>query len=173
MRAFYTERGGKNQSEAVRELLRYAIREVYGAEMPNIAKTPDGKPYFPERTDIHFSLSHSKKYVMCAVADCPVGADMEEERTVRDGVPERVCSVRELEEFEFFELWVLKESFIKFKGRLTANMREMEFLHRDGEIVAPECGVRAALYVPKPGLHAAVCSIGELPTEMEYVAWKF
>ena len=36
-----------------------------------------GKAYISNHSDIHFNVSHSGKYVACAIADTPVGVDIE------------------------------------------------------------------------------------------------
>ena len=63
-------------------LLRHALREEYGLnELPAIETGEKGKPFFPERRDIHFNLSHCKPAVACVLADTPVGVDVQEYRT--------------------------------------------------------------------------------------------
>ena len=56
-------RDGENASEFVRMLLKFAYSSLFGGEMPEISKTPDGKPYFASRPDICFSLSHTDGFV--------------------------------------------------------------------------------------------------------------
>ena len=36
-----------------------------------------GKPYFTERSDIHFSMSHTKGAAMCAISGSSIGCDIE------------------------------------------------------------------------------------------------
>ena len=59
-------------------LLRYALEVWKGApELPEITTDGRGKPYFPERPDWHFSLSHTRGFVLAAVSAAPVGADVQ------------------------------------------------------------------------------------------------
>lgn len=170
MKLYCTCRGNASGSEAVYALLGYAIREMYDIPMPAIAKQPAGKPYFPDRPDIHFSLSHTATHVFCAVSDAPVGADIETIRTVRLGVPERVSTPDELSAFHFFELWVLKESFIKVSGNTRVNLKNITFNREGGRIVTPDAAVTAKLFYDIPGCMAAVCSAGiAIPASIQLV----
>lgn len=68
----------------------------------------------------HISLSHAAGYVLCAVADCPVGADIEGDRNVDLRLSSRYLSPDEREKVQsvddFLRIWVQKESFIKASG---------------------------------------------------------
>ncbi|MDR0863213.1 MAG: hypothetical protein LBN30_10670 [Oscillospiraceae bacterium] len=106
-------RGDVKGGKAARETLRAAMLEVYGLELPEIAKTAAGKPYFPARPEIYFSISHTKTHVMVALSDKPVGCDIETVREVRGGVAERVFTAEQLRRRGFFELWTEKEATFK------------------------------------------------------------
>ena len=161
---YCAERGGFNASRGAYALLGHAITNLFNISLPYIRKTETGKPYFPERPDIHFSLSHTKTHVLAAVSGCPVGADIETLRPVRGGVAGRVSTPDELGQFDFFELWVLKESFIKVSGETRVNLRDIRFKREGGQIITPEAGIRARLFMAIPGCAAAVCSMGgDLP----------
>ena len=70
------------QSGLAELLLRHALREEYGLnELPAIETGKKGKPFFPDRPDIQFNLSHCKTAVTCALAEVPVGVDVQEHRT--------------------------------------------------------------------------------------------
>jgi phosphopantetheinyl transferase len=152
-------------SQDVRQLLSYAYSLRFGGKMPDIEKDENGKPFFPARPDIHFSLSHSKTHVLCAIADCPVGADIETIREISPHLRDRVCSPEE--NLDFFKLWTLKESFIKLRGKMDRPYRQMKFVLRDGAIIPPDPAVRAAVYDTVPGCAAAVCACcRDLPNEI-------
>ncbi len=86
-----------------------------------------GKPYIPNQDDFHFNLSHSGDWVVCAVSHRPVGIDVEKIKEVDFAIANRFFSAQEardlfLKEGEerkdyFFNLWTLKESYIKADGR--------------------------------------------------------
>jgi 4'-phosphopantetheinyl transferase len=163
-------RGGLTGTQAVYALLEYMVTTAYGIPMPRVKKHRTGKPYFPDRPDICFSLSHTSSHVLCAVSARPVGADIETVRSVRPGVAERVCTPDELGAFDFFELWVLKESFLKLSGRTDVSFKKLCFA-RDGDaIVTPDGSVTARLFGDIPGCRAAVCSLGDdIPETIERI----
>ena len=161
-RVFWYPRSDENGSVLVRALLAHAVREIYGIALPRIEKDPCGKPFFPDRPDIHFSISHTKTCVLCAVGDSPLGADTETVRTISDRVKTRVCSQGELMQFDFFELWTLKESFFKLFGRYDGPFRSMCFRRSGDRILSPASGVFAVTLSGIPGCRAAVCSFSSL-----------
>ena len=95
-----------------------------------------GKPWFSSRPDLHFNLSHSGFFAVCALSDAPVGVDMEQVRPVREALVERVCTPREaallpreaaLRRDQFCRLWTLKESVMKYFGAgLSLSPRSLE-----------------------------------------------
>ena len=179
MRLFCAEHVGPGASQAVRALLSYAVDDMYGIRMPGIEKTKTGKPYFPDRPDIHFSLSHTKTHVLAAVSETPVGADVETMRPVRQGTAERVCSPGELRAFDFLELWVLKESYVKLSGETAVDFRRLVFGRDAGKILTPDGTILARLFGTIPGCVAAVCSHdAEIPediviTDLSKIIWKY
>jgi 4'-phosphopantetheinyl transferase len=104
------------------DLLKYSIKQEYGiTELPEIARTKHGKPYFPS-SNIKFNYSHCKAGVACIVAvGREVGVDIQEIRKVRPAVIERVCCDNELKQIktdeDFIRIWTLKEAYSKFTGR--------------------------------------------------------
>lgn len=83
---------------------------------------PHGKPFVPGSPG--FSLSHSGRYVVLAVASGEVGADIEEVRPRPSAVAERCFSAAELRWLDaaadpvraFYTLWTAKESIMKASG---------------------------------------------------------
>jgi 4'-phosphopantetheinyl transferase len=96
-------------------------------------ETPGGKPSLvpdPCVPSLSFSLSHTHGLVACAIAaGADVGIDVEGvDRDVDGGVPQRFFSAREradlrgcasdaLRAKRFFDLWTLKEAYIKAIGK--------------------------------------------------------
>lgn len=127
--------GGLTSRAQARDLLALAIREAWGlSPLPEIARREGGKPFFPEREDLHFNLSHSGKLALCALDEAPVGVDIQVVKQWRPGLPERVCSPRELAWLEgqrelwpaFTLLWTLKEARAKESGQgLTTSIRDI------------------------------------------------
>ena len=109
--------------EAGRELLKQMYLRHVGGEMPQILTTPLGKPYFAN-SPWHFSISHTKRHVFCALSRKPVGIDAEEmDRNVRLELAESILSEAERKQWEqtrdkrlaLLTFWVLKEA----QGKLT------------------------------------------------------
>jgi len=163
MHIFWAPRTGADGSGDVRALLGRAVRELFSAETPRIEKDTRGKPFFPERPDIFFSLSHTGSCVLCAVGSDPVGADVETVRPVSRSVILKTCTPGELAEFDFFELWTLKESFFKLFGQSDRPFYEHRFSRSGTAVIPPDPRVTARLVAGVPGCRAAVCTLGTLP----------
>jgi len=81
------------------------------------------KPYFPNGP--FFNISHSGKYVVCCIADIPVGIDIEEFKNIQIGNFESIFTSEEwrnILHYEqknrvFYEYWTKKESVVKANGR--------------------------------------------------------
>lgn len=85
-----------------------------------------GKPYLKSSTRVYFNISHSGKWIVSAFSSKPVGIDIEKLKPVDFKLARRFFSqeenkdllkknVTERQAF-FFELWSLKESYLKAKG---------------------------------------------------------
>ncbi len=111
--------------EAGRALLARLYRQHFGPEMPEIAVADRGKPYFVGG-NVHFSITHTKAHVFCALASRPVGIDAEElTRPVRPGLAQKILSPGELAQYTaspdknraLLTFWVLKEAAAKCSGQ--------------------------------------------------------
>ena len=81
-----------------------------------------GKPVFAQREDLHFSLSHSGPYAMCAISDREVGADVQQIKPVHMSVARRfhfrerdwLAEQPPAEQIgAFFRIWTRKEAWVK------------------------------------------------------------
>jgi len=88
-----------------------------------VAREPGGKPYFREAEGIHFSLSHSGDYGVCAVFSHSVGIDIQVDTCCdRRAIAKRFFHPREYSFLEgrgfepFFDVWAAKESYVKYTG---------------------------------------------------------
>lgn len=115
---------GRSGHEAGRALLARLYRQQCGEEMPEILREDGGKPYF-SRGNLHFSITHTKGHVFCALAPRPIGIDAEElDRPVKPSLARRVLSTTEYAQYEaapdknraFLTFWVLKEAAAKATG---------------------------------------------------------
>lgn len=106
-------------------MLQYALRECYGITVFRMKLGEYGKPYLPGHPHIHFNISHCKEGCAVAVADKPVGVDIQEIRPFSWNIAKYVCSQSELEQLEkcadrescFTKMWTIKESYIKMIGK--------------------------------------------------------
>jgi len=129
---FFTENDRK-RSVAADHLARQLIAEWFKIDPFNLRffANDHGKP-FVEDLPIHFSISHSGKFVFCAVSDLPIGADIEIIRPVDFNIAKRFCTEDELNYIQsdpnrFFELWTAKEACAKLDGRGLAAINEFSF----------------------------------------------
>lgn len=88
----------------------------------------NGKPYIENQADFHFNLSHSGDWVACAESYRPVGIDVQRIKDIDFAIAERFFTKEEAKDIfskegdkekkeYFFNLWTLKESYIKADGR--------------------------------------------------------
>lgn len=120
----YTVLDGRSGHDAGRELLAKLYLDATGEDLPPIAVSDRGKPYFPD-SHWHFSISHTKAHAFCALAKCPIGIDAEEQgRKVSMKLAAKVLSDTEKLRFDqcsdkndaFLRFWVLKEASVKLTG---------------------------------------------------------
>ncbi len=87
-------------------------------------KTDGGKP-FAVGLNIHFNISHSGNFVVCATDKNPVGIDIEKKQAYNPSIAKRICSDEETTLLEgsknpseeFIKLWTAKEAYGKFLGK--------------------------------------------------------
>ena len=156
-------------------LLAHVYRERYGQEPPRIVKEDSGKPVFASAPGRHFSISHTKGAVLVVLADAPCGGDIELVRPVRDALARRVASRRELDEFDFIDLWVVKEGCVKLAGSVPGGevyeyMRACEVERSADGVVVPWCGAVARFYDLGRWRASAVLSGRRVPCEIRAVS---
>lgn len=130
----WTRLAGKSGHEAGLQLLEKLYQEQTGEELPLIARTATGKPYFAD-APWHFSISHTKNHAFCALSRGNIGLDAEEMgRSVGRNLVARFLSEREKCRLgadwadEALRLWVLKEALAKQTGRGIGNwLKETDF----------------------------------------------
>lgn len=121
----------------------------------------NGKPYLLGCPDFHFNLSHSGRWAVCAVADAPVGVDIQQERPVSPKLSKKFTAAEQrqlqqtpLEDYDrqLFDLWVEKESYIKCTGEgLLCPLKRFEAARP-----APGYSVQLVEF-PARDYHLAVC----------------
>ena len=118
------ELAGRTGHAAGRQLLAELFREVTGEELPPIAASDRGKPFFVD-SPWHFSISHTKNHAFCVLSEVPVGLDAEElTRQVSPKLAEKILSAGEYAQWQasadknraLLTFWVLKEAAAKLTG---------------------------------------------------------
>ena len=107
-----------------RALLQDMYLRHVGQPVPEIAVTDLGKPYFVD-SPWHFSISHTKRHVFCALSQYNIGMDAEEQdRAIRPELAKQILSDREHARYAqaqdqrlaLLSFWVLKEALGKLSG---------------------------------------------------------
>ena len=117
---------GLDSRVAGKLLLAQMYEELTGEPVPPIEKAPRGKPYFPG-SDLHFSITHTKTTVFCAISDAEIGIDAEDlNRMVSPALAQKILSPAEFAQYEavpeeekneaLLRFWVLKEAEAKCSG---------------------------------------------------------
>ena len=128
----------KHEKERLRSisaglLLRHAfLAEGFRAETwqrIEVVEGRHGKPYLSNCKDFFYSLSHSGDWVLCAVDDKEIGADIQEVGKLKLAVAKRFYAGEEYQRLlrcepdtdrqtaELYQIWAAKESCVKLTGR--------------------------------------------------------
>lgn len=122
-----------NEKDVIRTLIgeiliRTIIAEELGIKNIKFHKNQYGKPYLIDHPKFNFNISHSGNFVTCVVDDKPIGIDIEELRYIEyEDIAEGFFTISEFcyiikqnlnsQLSKFYELWTLKESYIKCCGQ--------------------------------------------------------
>ena len=129
----------KNEHEIGRLLLAHGLRDLYDLSLEEepVRNNEHGKPYLENHPEIKFNISHSGELVICAVGPSEMGIDIEIHREVNFmRIAEKAFSRQECDEMKkasdpklyFFDHWVLKEAYLKWKGiGISTNLKKLEF----------------------------------------------
>lgn len=107
-----------------RVLLQHGLRTHYNISGIDIGRTADHKPYLKGH-HLHFNISHSKDLVVCAIAEFPLGIDVEfMDRQINYLDFQFQMTMNEFSKIDrsedrirdFFSYWTQKESVIKAHG---------------------------------------------------------
>ena len=115
---------GQSGHDAGRALLAELYRQYTGKPMPPVLVAAGGKPYFAGEP-LHFSITHTRRRVFCALSEQPLGIDAEElDRKIDLRLAEKILSPGEWEQYlaaedkglALLRFWVLKEAAAKATG---------------------------------------------------------
>lgn len=116
---------GRRQCVLAYLLLKRGLFVEYGLDVnPEFTFGDHGKPVLKDFPGIHFSLSHCREAVVCALSDRPVGIDVESVGRYNDGVvcysmnddEQRLIAAAEQPALAFARLWTMKEASVKLTG---------------------------------------------------------
>ena len=100
--------------------LGFSLEEI---EQEIIIRTQNGKPFF-KSIPLEFSISHSENIWVCAMGSCRVGIDIQIEKSAKTlEIAKRFFNkeesdfVTEYGSKAFFQIWSMKEAFVKFIGK--------------------------------------------------------
>lgn len=140
----------RKQSVLGEMLARRGINALSGMAENDIvfARTENGKPYAVD-SDIYFSISHSKEFVVCAVGHEEIGIDIEQIRKVEPRITDISCTETDKEYIfggkdksaldadmleRFFEVWTAKEAYLKYIGTGIMGLKTVSY-----EDIKPFC----------------------------------
>jgi 4'-phosphopantetheinyl transferase len=112
-------------------LLLALWQRCHWRELPEIALTAEGKPYFPNHPEVHFNLSHTTGAVLVGLSEQPIGVDIEKVRPVSQRSMQRLAGVDTPE--AFFQSWVRREARTKRSGEGVVTMMRTEAPLQYGE----------------------------------------
>lgn len=110
-------------------LIRTAIYRTYNIPIEEIsyAYNSYGKPFLQGYSHIHFNVSHSGDWVIGALSNSMVGIDIEKIEPLEIEIAKSVFSTLEYDDFitkkreeqlsYFYDLWTLKECYVKVVGQ--------------------------------------------------------
>lgn len=104
-----------------------SIKTQISPQMVEINRTEKGKPFIQGSNNLYFNISHSGNWVVLAVSDQEIGIDVEKIREPHYRIAKRYFSAGEVKTLNtlegsekmsyFFDLWTLKESYLKMLGK--------------------------------------------------------
>lgn len=99
-------------------------------------KSNKGKPTLADHPDVYFSLSHTDSAVLAAVANTPVGADIQVFHRPSERLLSHALSGKERRDLEglddqekvltFTQMWTRKEAFLKMTGKGIQSLRDLK-----------------------------------------------
>jgi 4'-phosphopantetheinyl transferase len=164
----------KNLSLCGGLLLEYVLKEQ-GNDLllRDIQVGDNGKPYFADMAEFQFNISHSGTKVFLAVSENNIGCDVEFIRDINMKIADRYFSENERlyiknaqneaeQKERFFDLWTLKESFLKVRGAgLSLPLTSFDILIDDEIRIVQNaylCEYKFGLFDFNDGYKYAICA---------------
>lgn len=143
------------QKKLADKMLNYGLKRMFDIDATGmvVEKGKYGKPYLKDMEQCQYNISNTDGIVVCALSDMAVGVDTEKEKPFRSGILHKCTSATEIayimepevkneQEKRFFQLWTLKESYIKMTGKgMRIPLTEVVFgFEKNGEIFCSKQG---------------------------------
>ncbi|MBQ8187394.1 MAG: 4'-phosphopantetheinyl transferase superfamily protein [Clostridia bacterium] len=164
-----------NPAETSHTLLRRAASLLTGSDESEFdtAKAAQGKPYFPAHPGLHFSVSHSGDYWICAFASREIGCDIQlhTEPKRPDAIVNRyfhpaeqaVYAASEDKPAAFHRIWCRKEAAVKRTGH------GIDRTFAETDTTSPDCGVTDLVLPGADGYSCAIAYDGEFVVDIRYL----
>lgn len=113
---------GQTRSERERLAVHAALNSLLDGEDFHYAHRPSGAPYLEGRPELSISVSHSLTLAAVALANGPVGIDIEQPRPQLQRIARRFLSDHEQANFgesveKLLRAWTAKEAIFKAAGK--------------------------------------------------------
>lgn len=140
--------------------------------LPNLSlvRSTHGKPYLEHAPDIHFSVTHSGDFWLCAISAHPVGLDLQQiQKAPTRKLARRFFHPAEADYLEwnpdaFFKIWSAKESFVKLTGQGIDDSFSAFSMVKHGKIQTEMGGARFRFLPFAPTYTLCLCC--RFPTEI-------
>ena len=156
------------------------IRDTYGIPISKQrhSVTNYGQPFIQSKQEIHYSISHSGSWVTSAVANIPIGIDIEAIGKHVNSIITNFLTKNELQYINTFQqpdivskatqLWTLKESYSKGLGTgLSEGFNTLELTPSNGSFKIAKNGTPVPAHFHSitslPNHHFSLCSISSAP----------
>lgn len=183
-------REDRERSLAATVLVRTLLHDRYRMRLAEQTFETDefGKPYLKGADVVHFNTSHSGGWIFCAIDRTSVGVDVERIAPIDLNIAELYFAEEERQDLQrkaeedklhyFYDLWTLKESYIKAIGRgLSVPLGDFAIRVTDSQItlrtaIEPwPCFFRQ--YALDPQYKFAVCALHDrLVDNVELMDWN-
>ena len=138
----------RNKKRKIQSILgEYLLKEllkIYNISYSNInyIYNEEGKPYIKDY-NLYFNISHSHDYVITVISNKEIGVDIEKIRKTNISIINRICTNKEKEyvlssnidiEKRLFEIFTLKEAYIKCLGNKIFDFKNIELVFNNKPI---------------------------------------
>lgn len=173
-----------NRKDKIRSLIgeilvRVKLAEDFGIGNEDIVfeKNDYGKLYIKGYSNLHFNISHSGDWVICGIDEKDIGVDVEKIKNIEyEEIARNFFSEKESNYIlnkdkknqlaRFYEMWTLKESYVKCCGKgLSIPLKSFSILRggEDIKLIQDNMNLKCSFKIFEIDEHykCAVCSINE------------